>query len=224
MDHGSVLVVEDDPDIAAMLRLYVERAGYRFHHASDGAGGLAAMQDFAPQVVLLDIGLPDVDGYAVARSIRERSDVPILMITARDTETDAIVGFEVGADDYITKPFSPREVIARIGAVLRRASNPMPQSETLSAAGHVIDLGRRQVMVPSGEVVRLTAREFDVLVYLVENCGLVLSRDQILDAVWGFGCETQTRTVDVHIRQLRRQLPDLPIATVWGVGYELERS
>ena len=221
MGSGAVLVVEDDADIASMLQLHVERAGYRYLHAPDGDAGITAVREQSPQVVLLDIGLPDVDGYTVARAIRETSDVPILMVTARDSETDAIVGFDVGADDYITKPFSPREVVARIGAVLRRSTVSV-ETSSLTVAGHTIDLGRRLVSSPSGDQIRPTAREFDLLVYLVENKGLVLTRGQILDAVWGFGYETESRTVDVHVRQLRKHLPDLPLSTVWGVGYEME--
>lgn len=224
MVDGAVLVVEDDRDIADMLQLHVEREGYAFHHAQTGEEGLSALDRVAPMVVLLDLGLPDIDGYAVARRIRTMSDVPILMITARDSDIDAIVGFEVGADDYITKPFSPREVMARIGAVLRRASGPRPAATTTMVSGHVVDPGRRLVVRPDGSEARPTAREFDILAYFVENVGLVLSRYQVLDAVWGLGYETQARTVDVHIRQLRKLLPDLPISTVWGVGYQLERT
>jgi DNA-binding response OmpR family regulator len=144
------------------------------------------------------------------------------MITARDSETDTIIGLEVGADDYITKPFSPREVMARIHAVLRRVDERPTAAEHRTIDGHVVDAGRREVRTPEGDVVRPTAREFDLLWYLVSNAGLALSRSQILASVWGYDYFGETRTVDVHIRQLRRKLPALPITTVWGVGYRVE--
>jgi DNA-binding response OmpR family regulator len=144
------------------------------------------------------------------------------MITARDSEMDTIIGLEVGADDYITKPFSPREVMARVQAVLRRAEERPRAAASRTIDGHVIDAGRRDVTTPSGEVIRPTAREFDLLWYLADNAGLALSRSQILESVWGYDYFGETRTVDVHIRQLRRKLPEFPIVTVWGVGYRVE--
>jgi DNA-binding response OmpR family regulator len=143
------------------------------------------------------------------------------MLTARDGEVDKVVGLEIGADDYVTKPFSPRELVARVRAVLRRSEEPARVPSTLEVAGFEIDSGRREVRLPSGEVVRPTAREFDLLWYLAENQGLVLSRPQILEAVWGYDYFGETRTVDVHIRQLRKKLDGLPIETAWGVGYRM---
>ncbi|MDJ0790268.1 MAG: response regulator transcription factor [Acidimicrobiia bacterium] len=224
MRQGTVLLIEDDDDIAGMLRLHVENEGFALVHAPDGEQGLEALRTRPPRAVLLDLGLPGMDGFAVAKAIREASDIPILMITARDSETDTIIGLEVGADDYITKPFSPREVMARVHAVLRRAEDRPKAPSTVTIDGHVVDAGRRQVLTPDGIVVRPTAREFDLLWYLSDNAGLALSRAQILEAVWGYDYFGETRTVDVHIRQLRKKLPEFPIATVWGVGYRVDAS
>jgi DNA-binding response OmpR family regulator len=143
------------------------------------------------------------------------------MLTARDSEVDKVVGLEIGADDYVTKPFSPRELLARIKAVLRRMEERRPESTAIDVGGFVIDSGRRQVTTPAGEVVEPTAREFDLLVYLAENRGMALSRSQILQAVWGYDYFGETRTVDVHVRQLRKKLDGLPLETVWGVGYRI---
>ncbi len=171
--------------------------------------------------VLLDLNLPGMDGVDVCRKIRSFSDVPVIMLTARDSEVDKVVGLEIGADDYVTKPFSPRELLARIKAVLRRIEEPRTQTTTIEVNGFVIDSGRRQVTTPSGEVIEPTAREFDLLVYLAEHRGMALSRAQILQAVWGFDYFGETRTVDVHVRQLRKKLDGIPLETVWGVGYRI---
>ncbi len=218
---GTILLIEDEEDIADLLRLYFEREGFRFVHASTGEQGLERTGRGDVRVVLLDIGLPGIDGVEVCRRLRSKSDVPILMLTARDSEIDKIVGLEIGADDYVTKPFSPRELVARVKAVLRRSEERPIQVQTKEIAGFAIDSGRRQVTVPNGEVIRPTAREFDLLWYLADNEGLVLSRRQLLEAVWGYDYIGETRTVDVHIRQLRKKLTDIPIETVWGVGYRM---
>lgn len=223
MSGGSVLLIEDHVEIAELLRLYVEREGFTLVHAETGEEGLEQLRDRAPRAVLLDLGLPGVDGLAVCRDIRGRSDVPILILTARDSETDTIIGLEVGADDYITKPFSPREVVARLQAVLRRAEERPVTAAVRTVSGFTIDSGRREVATPDGGTVRPTAREFDLLWYLAEHAGLVLSRSQILDAVWGYDYFGETRTVDVHVRQLRKKLDGLPIETIWGVGYRVDR-
>jgi DNA-binding response OmpR family regulator len=149
------------------------------------------------------------------------SDVPVIMLTARDTEVDKIVGLEIGADDYVTKPFSPRELVARVRAVLRRSEEAPRAPAVIEVGDWVIDGGRREVTTPAGEVVRPTAREFDLLWYLADNRGLVLSRAQILEAVWGYDYFGETRTVDVHVRQLRKKLEGVPIETAWGVGYRM---
>jgi DNA-binding response OmpR family regulator len=221
-NRGTVLLIEDEAAIADLLRLYCEQEGFRLIHAPNGERGLEALRERDPRAVLLDVGLPGIDGIEVCRRIRAVSDVPVIMLTARAEEVDKIVGLEVGADDYVTKPFSPREVMARVKAVLRRAEEAPRVPSIIAASGWEIDSGRREVRSPAGAVVRPTAREFDLLWYLVENRGLVLSRTQILEAVWGFDYLGETRTVDVHVRQLRKKLDGIPITTDWGVGYRFE--
>lgn len=217
-----VLLVEDDEAIADMLRGFFERDGYRFDHVDTGERALERLARRQVDIVLLDVNLPGMDGIEVCRRIRAGSAVPVIMLTARDTEVDRVVGLELGADDYVTKPFSPRELLARVKAVLRRAGGEHPPASVVEVGAFVIDAGRRRVTTPGGEIVEPTAREFDLLWYLAENRGLVLSRAQILSAVWGFDYAGETRTVDVHVRQLRRKLEGLPLETVWGVGYRLE--
>lgn len=216
---GRVLLIEDEDSIAEMLRTLFERDGFRLVHAPDGETGLQWLNDRPPRIVLLDLNLGDMDGVEVCRRIRAASDIPVIMLTARDSEVDKVVGLELGADDYITKPFSPRELLARVKAVLRRSEERVAAPRIIEAAGFEIDSGRRHVKLPAGEVVRPTAREFDLVWYLAEHSGMALSRAQILQAVWGYDYFGETRTVDVHIRQLRKKLPDIPIETVWGVGY-----
>ncbi len=219
---GTILLIEDEEEIADLLRLYFEREGFRLVHAATGERGLDRVRQGDVRAVLLDIGLPGIDGIEVCRRMRADSDLPILMLTARDSEVDKVVGLEIGADDYVTKPFSPRELVARVKAVLRRSEERPVAVQTVSVAGFTIDSGRRQVATPDGDVVRPTAREFDLLWYLASRLGLVLSRDQILEAVWGYDYFGETRTVDVHVRQLRKKLPEIPIDTVWGVGYRMD--
>jgi DNA-binding response OmpR family regulator len=216
-----VVLIEDEEAIADLIRMYFEQEGFRLVHAADGERGLDAVRDRNPRVVLLDLGLPGIDGIEVCRRIRAFSDVPVLMLTARDAEVDKIVGLEIGADDYVTKPFSPRELVARVRAVLRRSEEAPRAPEVIEIGEWSIDSGRREVRTPPGDVIRPTAREFDLLWYLAENRGLVLSRAQILEAVWGYEYFGETRTVDVHVRQLRKKLEGVPIETVWGVGYRL---
>ncbi len=218
---GTILLIEDESEIADLLRLYFERDGFRLVHATTGETGLERLSRGDIRAALLDIGLPGIDGIEVCRRIRRDSDIPIIMLTARDSEIDKIIGLEIGADDYVTKPFSPRELVARVKAVLRRSEERPVAVQTVELAGFTIDSGRRLVDCGNGETIRPTAREFDLLWYLASHPGLVLSRSQILEAVWGYDYFGETRTVDVHIRQLRKKLPDLPIETVWGVGYRL---
>ena len=201
---GVVLLIEDEQEIADLLRMSFERDGFSFVHATDGESGLKRMGERDPRVVLLDVGLTGIDGFEVCRRIRAISDVPVIMLTARDTEIDTIVGFEIGADDYVTKPFSVRELVARVRAVLRRSEETPVHRSVIHIGGFAIDGGRREVTAPGGSVVRPTAREFDLLSYLAENAGLVLSRGQILEAVWGYDYFGETRSVDVHVRQLRK--------------------
>lgn len=220
-----VVLVEDDPNIADLVELYLRRDGFRVYQATDGMRGLDLVRQRSPRLVLLDVGLPgDVDGLEVCRRLRaDGSDVPIIMLTARDDEIDRVLGLELGADDYVTKPFSPRELVARVRAILRRADRPAPQASTVLEIGTVvIDAGRREVRVGVA-VVALAAREFDLLHFLAENRSLALSRRQLLDGVWGPDWVGDERTVDAHVRQLRRKLGDaLPLTTVWGVGYRLD--
>jgi DNA-binding response OmpR family regulator len=216
---GHVLLVEDDHAIAGLVRSYLERYGYTVIWVSSGEDALVELPRHPIRIVVLDIGLPGMDGFDVCREVRNRSSVPVIMLTARDEEADRIVGFELGADDYVPKPFSPRELAARIKAILRR-SEQRPQADELTLGPVVVKRDAREVLV-DGSIVELTAKEFDLLVSLVENTGVVLSRERLLDEVWGFTYPGGTRTVDVHVAQLRRKLgtPDL-IRTVRGAGYK----
>ena len=218
---GTVLLIEDEEEIADLLRLVFEKEGFRLLHAASGEKGLEVLTQRSPRAVLLDLGLPGMDGMEVCRRIRSTSEVPIIMLTARDDEIDKVVGLEIGADDYVTKPFSPREVVARVKAVLRRSEQQPEAPAAITIADFEIDSGRRTVRTPSGELVQPTAREFDLLWHLARNRGIVLSRSQLLEAVWGSDYYGESRTVDVHVRQLRRKLVDIPIETVWGVGYKM---
>ena len=224
-DQGAIVVVEDDPNIADLVDLYLRREGYRVLQAGSGERGLELIAQERPRLVVLDVGLPGaVDGLEVCRRLRAGdSAVPVVMLTARDGEVDRVLGLELGADDYVTKPFSPRELVARVKAVLRRTDGPRPAGPGVLHTGRVaIDMGRREARV-DGSVVPLATREFDLLRFLAEHAGLALSRRQLLDGVWGHGWYGDERTVDVHVRQLRKKLGDaLPLATVWGVGYRLD--
>jgi DNA-binding response OmpR family regulator len=221
-DLGTIVVVEDDANIADLVDIYLRREGYRVIQASDGEAGLAAIDRERPRLAILDVGLPGaIDGLEVCRRVRAHLPLPVLMLTARDGEIDRILGLELGADDYVTKPFSPRELVARVKAILRRTDGPRESPEVLLAGLVEVDTARREARV-DGTVVALAAREFDLLQFLATNAGLALSRQQLLDGVWGAGWFGDERTVDVHVRQLRKKLgPALPLATVWGVGYRL---
>ena len=218
----SVVVVEDEPDIADLLALYFRREGWTVHLCRDGSTGLEAIRARQPDFVVLDVGLPgELDGLDVCREVRARSDVPVLMLTARDDEIDRILGLELGADDYVTKPFSPREVVARVKAILRRGQRQSDPTSNAEFGVVKVDLGRRVVEV-DGDEVALASQEWSLLEFLLHNSGIVLARQQILDGAWGTDWFGDPRTIDVHIRQLRRKLgPDLPLATVRGVGYRL---
>ena len=220
-NQGTVILIEDDDDIAELVKLFFEKEGFRLVHAPTGEEGIERVRERTPRAILLDVGLPGIDGIEVCRQVRGFSDVPVIMLTARDAEIDKVVGLEIGADDYVTKPFSGRELVARVRAVLRRSEERPVVADSVEVKDFVIDAGRREVVMPNGEALRPTAREFDLLWYLAENQGLVLSRGQILESVWGYEYFGETRTVDVHVRQLRKKLPDIPIETVWGVGYRL---
>lgn len=218
--RGLVLVVEDDRSIADLVALYLRRDGFGVHRESDGDGALAAVRRHRPVAVVLDVGLPGrIDGIDVCRTLRaERDETPILFVTARDDEVDRILGLELGGDDYVTKPFSPRELVVRVRTVLRRTGGP-PAADVVVLGDVRLDADRRRVHVGDAEVV-LTATEFDLLAHLMRAPGRVFSREQLLSAVWGHPSASGTRTVDVHVAQLRSKLgPTGPIRTVRGVGY-----
>ncbi|MCB0882182.1 MAG: response regulator transcription factor [Thermoleophilia bacterium] len=206
--------------------MYLEAAGFRVSHADRGDLGLAMAQEENPDLILLDLMLPGIDGYEVTRRLRGEQATPIIMLTARDDAVDKVVGLELGADDYVTKPFNPRELVARVRAVLRRAeaagpSGTAPQDTVIEIDDLRIEVGGREAFV-RGERVALTPKEFDLLVTLIENRGIVLTREQLLEQVWGFTFLGDSRTIDVHVRQLRRKLDDAcPIQTVWGTGYKV---
>ncbi|MEI8104978.1 MAG: response regulator transcription factor [Actinomycetes bacterium] len=223
---STILVVEDESSIASFVALYLKNAGYGVRTAATGAEALESVAAHPPALVVLDLMLPDIDGIEVCKRIRQDSDVPILMLTARDEDIDKIVGLEVGADDYLTKPFNPRELVARIKSILRRSGPDRRErdSEEIRHGDLVIDAGRREVRVRDTEI-RLAPKEFDLLWELLDHRGLVLTRDQLLERVWGYTFAGDTRTVDVHVRQIRRKLDDAsPIVTVWGVGYKVSPS
>jgi DNA-binding response OmpR family regulator len=219
----TILVVEDESSIASFVSLYLKNAGYSVRTAATGTEALSQAATGDASLIILDLMLPDIDGIEVCRRIRKTSDVPILMLTARDEDVDKIIGLEVGADDYLTKPFNPRELVARVKSILRRATPERRQVESaqLKHGELSIDAGRREVRVGEQEV-QLAPKEFDLLWELLDHKGLVLTRDQLLERVWGYTFAGDTRTVDVHVRQLRRKLGDAsPIVTVWGVGYKV---
>lgn len=217
----AIVVVEDEPDIGDLLALYCRREGWTVHVAVDGAGGLDTIRAREPDFVILDIGLPgSLDGFDVCRELRSTSDVPVLFLTARDDEVDRVLGLELGGDDYVTKPFSPREVVARIKAVLRRGR--VENTAVKATFGAIsIDLERRETLIDGTELT-LASQEWSLLESLVQNQGVALSRQQLLDLAWGVNWIGDPRTVDVHVRQLRRKFgDDLPLTTVRGVGYRL---
>jgi DNA-binding response OmpR family regulator len=219
----TILVVEDETSIASFVSAYLRNAGYGVRAASSAKAALVELANEIPSLIVLDLNLPDGDGVELCRRIRKSSDVPILMLTARDEDVDKIIGLEVGADDYMTKPFNPRELVARVKSVLRRASPERRRSETeeLRHGDLVINSGKREVYVGDDEI-RLAPKEFDLLWELLDHRGIVLTRDQLLERVWGYTFAGDTRTVDVHVRQIRRKLGDAsPIVTVWGVGYKV---
>ncbi len=219
----SILVVEDESSIASFVSLYLKNAGYTVRTVANGNDALAQVSSDPPSLTILDLMLPDIDGIEVCRRIRKTSDVPILMLTARDEDVDKIIGLEVGADDYMTKPFNPRELVARVKSILRRSTPERRQAESavLRHGDLTVDAGRREARVGDEEI-QLAPKEFDLLWELLDHRGLVLTRDQLLERVWGYTFAGDTRTVDVHVRQLRRKLGDAsPIVTVWGVGYKV---
>jgi DNA-binding response OmpR family regulator len=240
--QDTLVVIEDDHHISDLVAMYLRRDGFRVLQTDDGQAGLDLVDREHPELVIVDIGLPgDLDGFDVCRRLRQgsfsaaatagrkaepemgRVPTPVLILSARDDEVDRVLGLELGADDYVTKPFSARELVARVHAILRRtALADAPRTHSIiELNGISIDTGRREVRL-GGDVVQLATREFELLSYLADNRGLALSRRQLLNGVWGDDWYGDERTVDVHVRQLRKKLgDDLPLATVWGVGYRL---
>jgi DNA-binding response OmpR family regulator len=220
---SAILVVEDETSIASFVAAYLRNAGYAVTTAATAQAALIHLAGESPALVILDLNLPDGDGVELCRRIRKTSDVPILMLTARDEDIDKIIGLEVGADDYMTKPFNPRELVARVKSILRRAApeRRRTESDELHHGELTINAGKREVHVGDEEI-RLAPKEFDLLWELLDHRGIVLTRDQLLERVWGYTFAGDTRTVDVHVRQIRRKLGDAsPIVTVWGVGYKV---
>ena len=219
----TILVVEDEPGIARLVQDYLERAGFAVVLAANAEEALAQARTKRPALVVLDLGLPDRDGLDVTRELRRLSDVPIVMLTARGDESDRIVGLELGADDYVVKPFSPKEVVARVRAVLRRSEGKAASVETVRALDVVIDVPRRRVLVGDRQV-ELTATEFALLETIAREPGRVFTRGQLLDAVHGVSFESYERAIDAHVKNLRRKIEPTPgspryIETVHGVGY-----
>ncbi len=222
---ATVLVVDDEPIVREVVVRYLAREGHRTCEASDGNAAREAIERSAPDLVVLDVMLPGTDGLELCRWIRSSSSLPVIMLTARGEEADRIVGLELGADDYVTKPFSPRELAARVRSVLRRAAPTAPDVRKVSFGNVELERSTREVS-KAGDVVRLTAKEFDLLWFLASHPRRVFSRDQLMTSVWGYTAALDTGTVTVHIRRLREKIEDSPsdprhLETVWGVGYRL---
>jgi DNA-binding response OmpR family regulator len=220
---GLILVIEDEAAIADVIRMNLSRAGFGVQVERDGEAGLLAVQNVRPAAVILDVGLPGIDGIEVCRRLRAAGDwTPVLFVTARDDEVDRILGLELGADDYVTKPFSPRELVARVASVLRRSRGGPDVMPSLTVGRVTLDPVERRVSA-DGSVVELTATEFDLLAFLMRRPGRVFSREQLMSEVWGYSSVGGTRTVDVHIAQVRSKLSAAsPIRTVRGVGYSAQ--
>ena len=218
----TILVVDDEPHIVELLRLYLEREGYAVVAATDGPTAVDLHRRTGPDLVVLDLMLPGMDGFEVCRAIRHDADTPVLMLTARSDDVDAIVGLELGADDYVTKPFNPRALVARVKAILRRSDGSVRAGRPIEVGTLRIDPRRREASV-GDRALTLRAREFDLLAALAREAGVVLTRDQLLEDVWGTDFPGETRTVDVHVAEVRKQLADdgPVIETVRGIGYRL---
>jgi two-component system, OmpR family, response regulator ResD len=224
--RGSVLVVDDEPTITDVVSRYLQRAGYATHVAADGAEALSVAGRTRPDLVVLDLMLPGMDGLEVLRRLRERERVSVILLTAKGEHTDRIIGLRLGADDYVVKPFSPAELVARVDAVLRRVDNSPALEEPIVFDGLELDPVGRRVSV-RGEEAQLTVREYDLLLHLMRHPGQVFSRDQLMDAVWQYSFYTDTSTVTVHVRRLRSKIEEDPsnprwLQTVWGVGYRFQ--
>jgi DNA-binding response OmpR family regulator len=220
---GTVLVVDDEPIVRDVAVRYLEQEGYRTLEAADGDTAKALLEQETPSLVVLDLMLPGTDGLALCRWIRARSDLPVIMVTALGEEADRLAGLQLGADDYLTKPFSPRELVARVKAVLRRSAPGLAKAELIEASDLVIDAGRREVR-KGGSCLDLTALEFDLLWFLAGHPNRVFTREELMEAVWGYRSALDTGTVTVHVRRLRAKIEDDPanprhLETVWGTGY-----
>ena len=221
MSLEKIMVVDDDPNICELLRLYLEKEGYTVEIVNDGMAAVEAFQSAQPDLVLLDIMLPRLDGWQVCREIRRFSDKPIIMLTAKGEEQDELHGFDLGVDEYISKPFSPKILVARVGAVLKR-SNQIKSSK-LECGGIVIDKAAHQVTI-DGKEIELSFKEFELLTYFMENRGLALSREKILNNVWNYDYFGDARTIDTHVKKLRSKMGEKGeyIHTIWGMGYKFE--
>jgi DNA-binding response OmpR family regulator len=238
MSNQLILVVDDEPTIVEVVELYLKREGYRVITANSGPQALTLATEQRPDLIVLDLMLPELSGLEVTRQLRLHGHIPIIMLTARTEETDRVVGLELGADDYVTKPFSPRELVARVKAVLRlmaavatnqsSSSTTAVQQQILVVGGLRMDVGARAVTL-DGQAITLTVREFDLLLFLMRYPGQVFTREQLLDQVWGYTFASDMSTVTVHIRRLREKIEGDPanpqlLQTVWGIGYKLERG
>lgn len=226
MAKGKVLIADDDPNVQELLSLYLTKDGYDVITASDGIEAVRKTQEADPDLLILDVMMPRLDGWGVCRAIRESSNVPIIMLTAKGEDYDRILGLELGADDYVVKPFHPVEVVARVKAILRRVQRGSEEAKLMEFVGLTIDVDRHEVTV-DGEIKALTPKEFDLLAFLAERPGWTYTREQILQQVWGYDFVGDGRTVDAHIKRLRQKLGagekrPWSITTVWGVGYKFE--
>ena len=219
---SKILVIDDEPNIVELTKLYLEQEGYQVEAASTGEEAISKNSSMNPDIIVLDLMLPDIDGFEVCRRIRAKSDVPILMLTARKEDVDKIVGLELGADDYLTKPFNPRELVARIKAVLRRYKSGLKTSDIVEAGDVRIDSSRHEVTI-GGQPFKLRTKEFMLLLTFVQNPGIVFSREKLLESVWGFDYYGETRTVDVHVNHLREKLTGsgISIETIRSIGYKM---
>ena len=220
---STILVVDDEENIVQLARLYLNKEGFRVEAAYDGVQALEKAKLLRPDLIILDIMMPELDGISACKELRKTSNVPIIILTARGDDVDRVVGLELGADDYVTKPFNPRELVARVKAVLRRARQEEPSQPVLEADGLRLDAARREVTV-EGEAVTLRAKEFDLLAAFMRHSGMVLDRERLLQLVWGTDYYGDARTIDVHVAWLREKLAKakrVKIQTVWGVGYKL---
>ena len=218
----TILVVDDEPNILELAKLYLEQEGYRVEGVGNGNDALLKLSSAKPSLIVLDLMLPDIDGFEVCRQIRKKSDIPILMLTARKEDVDKIVGLELGADDYLTKPFNPRELVARVKAILRRYESGLKPGQAIEVGNLHIDLARREAAI-DGQPLRLRTKEFDLLATLAQNLEVVLTRDRLLEMVWETDYYGETRTVDIHINHLRDKLSgaNASIETVRGIGYKM---